>query len=75
MTERREYTLSDEDLAELREVSEPLLVIGGSFPISSQERANQVWSRIADKMGFKTFTARPVAGKTDQVFSAEPRDD
>lgn len=73
---RKEYEMSDEDLKELMEACKPVpyLVANGTEPMSPQESANRAWERLGDKMGFQFMTVRPVEGKGDKFFTAEPKE-
>lgn len=74
---RREFKMSDEDLELIREASRPvpLIMLQAGMPLTPQQNANNAWSALGRKMGFKTYTAGPVEGKSEHYFMAEPTDD
>lgn len=74
MPERREYEMTQEDLDKLLEACTPVpyIIVGGHPPPSTQERANAAWAELGIRMGFVGSSARPVRGKGDLFFSAEP---
>lgn len=74
MTDRREYEMSEADMAALLEACKPVQLIAiHAGPISSpQENANRAWQRLGHKLGFNYLTVRKVPGKGERVFSAEP---
>ena len=71
----REYEMSEEDLARLADASKPTraMMIGSVMPRTPQQNANDAWASLGRKMGFHHFTAKPVEGKSDRFFTAEPR--
>ena len=73
---RKEFEMTDEDLAILMDASKPTPVMYGSGGASlfrtPQENANRAWGNLADKMGFKQMTVQPVSGKGTKYFTAEP---
>lgn len=73
MGERREYEMSEADLAALLDASKPVpLIATHCGPISTpQERANRAWQQLGHKMGFDHMTAKP-SSKGQRFFTAEP---
>lgn len=73
MYPRTNYEMTQEDLSELLDSMQPqpliMLNIGGGR--SAQERANDAWRRLGDKMNFDHMSVRP-NGKGDRFFSAIP---
>jgi hypothetical protein len=69
---RREFEMTKADLDELLEAMKPvpLIMLQCGTPPSQQERANDAWRRLGERMGFQHMTVRPV-GKGDRFFSAE----
>ena len=74
MAERREYEMTEDDLAALINASKPVpyIVVGGVEPMSPQENANRAWAELGRRMGFKSMTVRPVESKGQRFFTAEP---
>lgn len=70
---RKEYEMTEEDLAAILKACEPVpyIVVGGHPPLSQQERANNAWEALGRKMGFKFMTVRP-SPKGQRFFTAEP---
>jgi len=73
MAERRRFALTDEQVARLKEASQPVMyiIVNGRAPSSPQERACDVWRQLGDELGFVWDTARPVRGECEHVFEAE----
>lgn len=71
---RREFELSQEQLFGLREACRPVpyIVVGGVTPASPQQNANAAWRRLGGELGFDWETVRPVPGKSERFFTAEP---
>jgi len=69
-----EYELSDADLGDLLEASNPVAYIAAHCgPMSSpQERVNAVWKRIGNAMGFNYMTAKPSRYGQQRFIWAEP---
>lgn len=69
-----QYELTEEEYKTLMDACKPVpyIVVGGVSPPSPQENANRAWKALAEKRGFKWNTVRPVPGKSDRWFSAEP---
>ena len=74
MVERREYEMTEADLAKIIEACKPvpLIALNAGMPSSPQENANRAWRSLGHKMGFNHLTVRPVAGKGQRFFTAEP---
>lgn len=74
---RREYYLSQEQLAELLEASKPVPVLylsgGERLGPTQQERAHRVWEKLGKELGFDYLTVQPVPGKSPRYFTAEER--
>jgi hypothetical protein len=70
----REYEMTQEDLDRLLDACKPVpyMVIGGRPPRSPEQNANAAWDALGRKMGFVGHTARPIPGKGDRFFTAEP---
>ena len=77
MSERKEFEMSDADIAELLDAMkpEPVMFLSGGVPMftSQQERANRAWALLGKRMGFKPMTVRP-CGKGKKFFTAEPEE-
>ena len=73
---RQEYELSDDDFAALMDASKPTpaMWLSDGTPMSGtpQENANRAWSQLGGRLGFKPMTVRPIDGKDQKFFSAEP---
>lgn len=69
---RREYELTEEQLARLLEASKPVpyIVVGGMPPSSPQANANRAWEALGREMGFEHWTVEPVSGKGQRCFTA-----
>lgn len=76
MTERREYEMTEEQLAVIRDASKPVpyLVVGGMPPGSPQENAHRAWQALGDEMGFDWQTAESAPGRGERFFTAVPRE-
>ncbi len=79
MGDRRNFEMSEDDLAELmarisaaRQTSG--MFLSGGMPMSSpQEAANAAWAALGKKMGFDPFTVAPASnGGGNRYFSAVP---
>ena len=73
MSERREYEMTEEQLEQILKASQPVpyLIVGGMPPPSPQESANAAWRALAQEMGFRWDTVRPVPNKGQRFFTAE----
>lgn len=68
-----EFEMTEEQLAELLEASKPVRYIAVRGRIRTpQEKANDAWARLGQQMGFNPMTVRPVPGKGQRFFTAEP---
>lgn len=75
---RKEYEMTENDLEKLLDASKPTpaMFLTGGEPMAGtpQENANAAWRRLGDKMGFKAMTVRPIPGKGQRFFTAEPNE-
>ena len=71
---KREYEMTQADLEQLYEAMKPvpLIVVGGTCGPSQQERANDAWQMLGDKMGFDHMSVEPISGKGERFFRATP---
>ena len=72
---RKEFKLTAEQHNQLIEAAKPVPFIvdwGGRVPPSPQENSKTVWERLGQALGFDFTTVRPVPGKSDYHFSADP---
>ena len=69
---RQNYEMTEADLAELLSVMtpQPAIMLQCGPVRSVQERANDAWARLGEKMKFDHMTVRPT-GQGDRFFSAE----
>jgi len=72
---RQEYTMSQSQLDVILDASKPVpwFAPGGVWPKSPRENAEAAWRVLGEEMGFQWDTARPVPGKSQLVFTAEPK--
>ena len=72
---RQEYEMTQEDFDAIIEACKPvpLIMLQTGMPRSQQERANDAWEKLGNKMGFDHMTVAPIAEKTNLHFSAEPK--
>jgi hypothetical protein len=70
----KEFHMSEEQFEVLVNsiVSEPLIMLQCGMPESPQEKANRAWNKLGREMGFVGNTARPIYGKDQTWFTAEP---
>lgn len=72
---RREFEMSEEDLAKIIKASQPVPYMTNSQGMelfgTPQENANLAWGTLGHKMGFKPMTVMPVPAKGDRFFTAE----
>ncbi len=72
---RKDFEMSEDDLATLMDASKPTPAMWGSggVPLCStpQENANHAWEKLGEKMGFNSMTVSPVSGKSTRFFTAE----
>ncbi len=73
MSTRKEFEMTEKDMARLIEASRPVpyMIVGGIPPRSPQENANAEWRALGRRMGFDAMTVRPVPGKGQRFFTAE----
>lgn len=67
--------MTEEQHRRIIEASQPVIYItgsGGEPPPSPQENANRAWRQLGEELGFEFMTVRPVPGKSDYYFTAEP---
>jgi len=74
MTDRVEYTMTQEDCDTLLEAMKPtpMIMLQCGTPPSQQERANIAWAVLGKKMGFDPTTPRPIQGRSMLHFTAVP---
>lgn len=74
---KREYEMSEEDLAGILKACRPVPYIapGGVPPRSPQENANDAWRELGGRMGFDHMTVQPVPGKGERFFAATPMEE
>jgi hypothetical protein len=74
MAERKEYEMSEDELAELLDAckSVPCMMIGDYVPRTPQENANLAWQALGSKLGFDYLTVEPIPGTCQRHFSAVP---
>lgn len=74
MSDRREYEMTEADLAKLLDASKPvaLIALNAGMPGSPQENANRAWQQLGHRMGFNYLSVRPTPGKGQRFFTAEP---
>ncbi len=70
---RREYQMSEEQLATLMAASKPVVCIkvGSYVPRSLQQNANDAWEALGREMGFDSSAVKPVPGKGTRFFTAD----
>ena len=70
----KEYQMTDEQLKKLIDAckSTPCIKIGNYIPPSPQENANRAWDELGRELGFKGDTVKPIHGKDQRFFTAEP---
>jgi hypothetical protein len=73
---RKEFEITEEELAELLEACRPTpaMYLSGGTPMfeTPQENANRAWRRLGEKKGFDSMTVEPVSGKGQRFFTAVP---
>ncbi len=76
---RREFQMTEDQRASIMEACKPTPAMwdsSGNYLFGTpQENANRAWQTLADALGFKWDTVRPVPGKSDDFFTAEMRDE
>lgn len=72
---RKEFCMSDEQLAKLLDACKPVICIGnaqvGCFGGNAQENANRAWGALGRELGFDYMSVRPVQGKDYKHFTAD----
>ena len=70
----KEFKMTNKQFEDLLRASKPVpyMVVGGYLPTSPQENANVAWANLGKKMGFDPMTVKPIAGKDQTYFTAEP---
>ncbi len=53
--------------------SVPMIALQCGPTPSPQERANAAWKSLGDELGFDHMTVRPVTGRPETAFMAEPK--
>jgi len=74
MALRREYVMTEEFLAALRDASKPVPMTALGSVATSQERVNAVWKELGARIGFKWETVLPVRDRGESFFTAEVSD-
>lgn len=72
---RQKYEMSVDGLAKILKACEALPYIlgsGGVEPPDPMIRINRVWEELGEEMGFQHMTVKPVSGKGQRHFTAEP---
>lgn len=73
---KQEFKMSEQELNDIKEIAsnrEPVMKIGNCWTgMSRQEKANNYWSAMGDKYGFKFMTVEP-SSKGELYFLAEPK--
>ena len=59
------FEMTQEQLDKIIEASKPV-------PMSAQENADAAWDELGKEMRFKPETVKPIAGRGDRFFSADP---
>ncbi len=73
---RKDYEMTQAQFDELMKACEPvpMIMLQCGNPPSTQERANAVWEKMGEEMGFDPRTVRAAArGRGDKIFSAEAK--
>lgn len=75
MYPRTNYEMTEEDKQTLLSAMQPerAMLIGGTTGQSLQERANDAWARLGEKMGFDSMTVQP-SSRGDRFFTAVPNE-
>jgi hypothetical protein len=70
---RKEFEMTDEQLAKLLDACKPVpcIMIGDYVPSSPQENANRAWKALGEELGFDYMSVRPTDGKGFNFFTAE----
>jgi len=74
MTERRNFTLTDDQYERLLNASRPVpyMIISGMEPATPQQNANDAWRAFGVELGFDWETVQKV-GSDLRTFSAVPK--
>lgn len=67
---RQEYQITEEEYAEIMEISGSDKFLFGHVDDRIQGKCNVFWQRIADKYGFAWLSARPIKDKGPRFFTA-----
>lgn len=70
---RKEFKLTDEELADLLKIKPMPVVLIGGIDLSqlAQDLANNKWAELGRKHGFIWDTVKSVPGKSNAYFTAE----
>lgn len=72
-----DYEMTQKQLDEILDACKPtpVMYMSGGTPMfaSTQENANHAWKLLGDAMGFDHMTVRPISGKGDKFFTANPK--
>ena len=72
----KEYEMTDAQLQTLLDACKPIPMIYLHCGMPSlQERANDAWNKLGEELGFDYMTVRPIQGKSEKFFTAEPIND
>lgn len=75
MTDRREFEMTEADLAKLLEAMKPvpLMYLSGGVPMggSRQENANAAWAELGSRMGFEPMSVL-ASHRGKRFFTATP---
>ena len=74
MYPRTRYEMTKADLITIINACKPApaIMLHISPPADPQQRANEAWKALGDKMGFDYMTVRPIDGEPPQFFTAVP---
>lgn len=70
----QEYEMTEKQFKTLLRASQPVpyIAINTGEPMSPQENATRAWEALGKEMGFDYMTTRPIYGKGQRFFNAEP---
>lgn len=73
MYPRKNYEMTAADLEKILDASKPvpMIMLHLGTPRSQQERANDAWQELGERMGFDSMTVEPAPGG-DRFFTAVP---
>ena len=73
---RKEYRMTVEEYNDILKACQPvpLIMLHLGMPRSPQERANDAWKVLGDKLGFDYMTVEPMGSNDGRDFTAEPKD-